>query len=163
MPTRKQVWKPYRVLKSSDGGGLAIGTNSNAANSNKNENSNSNTTQVVRKDGMDYTNYNNTNMQQRIALARANSGYIALPEKQTNRRTTNNSKRAQTSPTAPLLLEHTKRITQNPAKVVFDVEIAPPRPSYIASKSELDEATSVQKGDNDSDEDSCDRTCDEEL
>ena len=35
----------------------------------------------AKKSGVD------TDMQQRIALARANSGYIALPEKQTNRRT----------------------------------------------------------------------------
>ena len=116
-----------------------------------------------------------TDMQQRIALARANSGYIALTDKQSYRRTTNNSKRAagrisqscdvsmQTSSTTPLLGEHTKRRDKNLAKVVFDVEKAPSRPSSIASKVELDEASSVQKGDNDSDEDSCDSTCDEDL
>ena len=38
---------------------------------------------------MDYTNYNNTEMQQRIALARANSGYIAPSDKQAYHRTTN--------------------------------------------------------------------------
>ena len=168
MPTRLQVWKPY-----CDGGGLAIGTNCNAANSNKNENSNSNTTQVVRKDGMDYTNYNNTEMQQRIALARANSGYIAPSDKQAYHRTTNNSKSAggisdgttQTSSTTPLLGEHTKRRKKTLDKVVFDVEKAPPRPPSTTSTSfgarlsmhQLDEASNVQKDDNDSDEDSHDK------